>query len=95
MRPSISELLAPDGSSVSSNSEIATLLITIFLVYLLLRTLLLLQQLIRQPLTPVHKKGAHNLVSNYQLVSLTSVFCKPPLKIVMSPLMDNNLISPQ
>ena len=26
--------------------------------------------------TPIHKKGAHNIVSNYQPVSLTSVYCK-------------------
>jgi len=49
--------------------------------------------------TPIHKKGAQNLVSNYRPVSLTSVFCKLMESIfkdhIMSHLMDNNLISPR
>ena len=45
--------------------------------------------------TPIHKKGARNLVSNYRPVSLTSIFCKLMESIIkdhiMSHLMDNNL----
>jgi len=49
--------------------------------------------------TPIHKKGTRNLVSNYRPVSLTSVYCKLMESIIkdhiIGYLMDNNLVLPQ
>jgi len=50
-------------------------------------------------ITPIHKKGARSIVSNYQPVSLTSVYCKMMESIIkdhlLNHLLSNNLISPQ
>jgi len=49
--------------------------------------------------TPIHKKGACNIVSNYRPVSLTSIYCKLMESIIkdhiMNHLLSNNLVSPQ
>jgi len=49
--------------------------------------------------TPIHKKGARNIVSNYQPVSLTSVYCKLMESIIkdhiMNHLLNNKLVSAQ
>jgi len=50
-------------------------------------------------ITPIHKKGARNIVSNCQPVSLTSVYCILMESIIkdhiMNHLLSNNLVSPQ
>ena len=49
-------------------------------------------------ITPIHKKGARNLVSNYRPVSLTSIFSKLMESIIKDHIMNhiivNNLVSP-
>jgi len=49
--------------------------------------------------TPIHKKGVRNIVSNYRPVSVTSVYCKMMGSIIkdhlLNHLLNNNLISPE